>query len=71
VTKKTVPPFQSDAGKLLHKLGILCSNNAQYKDADEYFMEALKFYESGSIMDERIMQVERDKADNRGKVVFV
>lgn len=71
LTKKPVPSFQSDAGKLLHKLGILCSNNAQYKDADEYFMEALKFYESGSIMDERIMQVERDKADNRGKVVFV
>jgi tetratricopeptide (TPR) repeat protein len=68
VAKTTLPSLQSDTGKLLHKLGILCSNNGQFTDADKYFMEALELYENGSIMDERIVQVERDKADNRGNV---
>eukprot|EP00557_Chaetoceros_sp_GSL56_P009907 CAMPEP_0176482442 /NCGR_PEP_ID=MMETSP0200_2-20121128/3377_1 /TAXON_ID=947934 /ORGANISM="Chaetoceros sp., Strain GSL56" /LENGTH=893 /DNA_ID=CAMNT_0017878757 /DNA_START=159 /DNA_END=2837 /DNA_ORIENTATION=- len=64
VSKTASATFQSDTGKLLHKLGILCSSNEQYKDAESFFLEALVLYESGSIMDERIVQVERDKADN-------
>jgi tetratricopeptide (TPR) repeat protein len=68
---KTFASLHSGAGKLLHKLGILCSENAQFEEADSYFKEALALFELCSITDERVIQVERDKADNIGKMAFV
>ena len=50
--------FHPDLGKSLHKLGLLCSENGQLRDADAYFAEALRLYKSSIVATGRVVGVE-------------
>jgi len=60
--------FHPDLGLLLHKLGYLCSKDKQYRHADAYFTKALRLYMKHCVNDERVVRVQRDKADNQMKL---
>lgn len=61
-------PFHPDLGKILHRLGLLCSDSGQLLRADSYFTKALRLYRKNDVNDERMIGVKRDKADNRSKL---
>lgn len=63
--------FTSENGKILHKLGLLCSENGQLHDADTYFFRALRLYSQRDGCDERLIGVQRDKANNLSKLVLI
>jgi len=58
-------------GLLLHKLGLLCSKDEQYRHADAYFSKALSLYMNSNVEDERVVRVQRDKADNQMKLALM
>ena len=60
--------FDIDLGKILHRLGLLCSDSGQLLRADSYFTKALRLYRKNDVNDERMIGVKRDKADNRSKL---
>lgn len=61
-------PFHPDLGKILHKLGLLCSESDQLLRADSYFTKALRIYQKSGVKDEEMVAVKRDKADNMSKL---
>lgn len=68
IRTQALEEFHPDLGLLLHKLGYLCSKDKQYRHADAYFTKALRLYMKHCVNDERVVRVQRDKADNQMKL---
>lgn len=65
---QAMEPFHPELGKILHKLGLLCSESGDLLRADSYFSKALRLYKKCEVNDERVVSVKRDKADNQSKL---
>jgi len=55
---------------LLRKLGLLSSENGQLRNADAYFTKALRLYKNNNVNDRHVVGVQRDKANNQGKIAL-
>jgi tetratricopeptide (TPR) repeat protein len=68
IRTQALEEFHPDLGLLLHKLGCLCSKDKKFRHADAYFTKALRLYMNNCVNDERVVRVQRDKADNQMKL---
>eukprot|EP00553_Chaetoceros_curvisetus_P004311 CAMPEP_0204635506 /NCGR_PEP_ID=MMETSP0717-20131115/31519_1 /ASSEMBLY_ACC=CAM_ASM_000666 /TAXON_ID=230516 /ORGANISM="Chaetoceros curvisetus" /LENGTH=508 /DNA_ID=CAMNT_0051654255 /DNA_START=84 /DNA_END=1610 /DNA_ORIENTATION=- len=64
--------FHPDLGKLIHKLGRMCTLNGELDRADKVFTRALRLYKHNRLepSDARVIDVQRDRADNRVKIAL-
>eukprot|EP00979_Chaetoceros_neogracilis_P005925 scaffold1149_cov188-Chaetoceros_neogracile.AAC.2 len=71
IRSKALEGVHPDLGQILYKLGLLCSKDEQYRHADAYFSKALSLYMNINVEDERVVRVQRDKADNQMKLALM